>query len=75
MALEAYVLSVAETVDVRVAAAPAATAHDVAAFDELAQVRAHARRGRTAEGFAQLAEGEWLVGRPQVLDDVPRLDG
>src|SRR6266540_4847162 len=73
MALEAYVLSVAETVDVGVAAASAPTTHHLAALDQLAQPRAHARRRRTAERLAQLAEGQRLVGRAQTLHEQSRL--
>src|SRR3954463_2224257 len=74
MAPEAYVLSVVETVDVRVAAPPAPAAHHVAALDELAQAGTHARRRRIAEGIAQLAERQRLAGHAQALDDQPRLD-
>src|SRR5947207_1221287 len=73
MAFEAYVLAVAETVDVRVAAPPGSLPHHVAALDEPAQARAHARRRRIAEGIAQLAEGQRPIGRAQALDEQPRL--
>src|SRR3569833_1065120 len=73
MAPEAYVLSVVETVDVRVAAPSASAAHHVSALDELAQPGTHARRRRTAEGIAQLAEGQRLARSPQPLDHEPRL--